>query len=91
MPASQPVGLSHARLTGFYFFYFASVGAFLPFWGIYLEELSFTGTQIGELMAATMVTKVIAPNVWGWIVDHTGKRVWIIRITDSIIGWLYGR
>ena len=70
----------HSHLAGFYFFYFASVGAFIPYWSLYLKHLGFTASQIGELSAILLATKIIAPNVWGWIADHTGKRVWIIRI-----------
>ena len=70
----------HLRLSGFYFFYFASLGAFLPYWGLYLQDLSFSHQAIGEVMAVMMVTKVVAPNVWGWIADHTGKRMGIIRL-----------
>lgn len=69
----------HVRLSSFYFFYFASIGAFMPFWGPYLAELGFTGAQIGELMAIILATKVIAPNVWGWIADRSGVRMPIIR------------
>ncbi len=32
-------------------------------------------------MALLMVTKVIAPNLWGWVADHTGKRMGIIKLT----------
>lgn len=68
------------RLAGFYFFYFASLGAFLPYWSLYLNYLEFSPRQIGELSAILLATKIIAPNIWGWIADHTGKRVWIIRL-----------
>ena len=70
----------HVRLAGFYFFYFASLGAFIPYWSLYLKHLEFSPRQIGELSAILLATKIIAPYVWGWIADHTGKRVWIIRI-----------
>ncbi len=70
----------HVRLSSFSFFYFASVGAFMPFWGPYLAELGFSGSQIGELMAITMATKIIAPNVWGWLADRAGVRMPIIRL-----------
>ena len=72
------------RLSGFYFFYFASIGAFIPYWSIYLKELSFSPLQIGELMAILMATKIVAPNIWGWIADHTGRRVRIIRIATFV-------
>lgn len=79
MGAVNATAAPRVRLSGFYFFYFASVGAFLPFWGLYLENLAFTPTQIGELMAATMATRIVAPMMWGWIADHTGQRVRVIR------------
>ena len=27
-----------------------------------------------------MATKIIAPNIWGWIADHTGKRMRIVQL-----------
>lgn len=74
----------YLRLSGFYFFYFASLGAFLPYWGLYLQELGFEAEAIGELMAVVMATKIIAPNIWGWIADRFGKRLRIIRIATFL-------
>jgi len=68
------------RLSGFYFFYFASLGALLPYWGLYLKSLGFTANSIGIFMAIIMGTKIVSPNIWGWIADHTGKRMLIVRI-----------
>ncbi len=70
------------RLSGFYFFYFATLGGFLPFWSLYLKECSFSAAEIGELTALMVGTKVIAPNLWGWIADHTGRSLRIIRIAS---------
>jgi PPP family 3-phenylpropionic acid transporter len=67
------------RLSGFYLFYFASLGALIPYWGLYLQSLGFGAVEIGELVAIIMATKIVAPNVWGWIADHTGKRMAIVR------------
>jgi PPP family 3-phenylpropionic acid transporter len=68
------------RLSGFYFFYFATVGVFIPYWGLYLKESGFNPAQIGELSAMLNGTRIIAPVLWGWIADHTGKNLRIIRI-----------
>lgn len=68
------------RLSSFYFFYFASLGVLVPFWGLYLQSLNFNARAIGELMAIIMATKIIAPYLWGWIADHTGKGIIIIRL-----------
>ncbi len=72
--------MPYRSLSSFYFFYFASLGALIPYWALYLESLGFTPRQIGELMAILMATKIIAPNVWGWIADHTGQGMRIVRL-----------
>ena len=68
------------RLSAFYLIFFSSLGTMLPYWGLYLESLGFKPAQIGELMALIMATKIISPNVWGWIADHTGKPMAIVRL-----------
>ncbi len=75
------------RLSGFYFFYFASLGGFLPFWSLFLENASFSSVEIGELSALMVATKIIAPNIWGWLADYTGKSLRVIRLT-SFFGML---
>lgn len=72
-------GVPYVQLSGFYLFYFATLGAVLPYWGLYLRENGYSATQIGIVFAALMGTKVIAPYVWGWLADHHGKRIYIIR------------
>jgi len=72
------------RLSGFYLFYFASLGALLPYWSLYLKSLDFSITEIGQLMAILMATKIVAPNVWGWIADRTGQRMRIIRMASLL-------
>lgn len=73
------------RLSSFYLFYFASLGALVPYWSLYLKSLGFSSIEIGELVAILMATKIVAPNVWGWIADHTGQRMNIVRMT-SLLG-----
>ncbi|MDH5599809.1 MAG: MFS transporter [Gammaproteobacteria bacterium] len=68
------------RLSGFYFFYFASLGALIPYWGLFLKSLDFSAAAIGTMMATIMATKIISPNIWGWVADHTGKRMAIVRL-----------
>jgi len=68
------------RLSGFYFFYFSSLGALLPYWSLYLASQHYDARQISTLMAIMMLTKVVSPILWGWISDHTGKRGSVIRV-----------
>lgn len=68
------------RLSSFYFFYFATLGALVPYWGVYLRSVGFDARQIGELMALLMLSRIVAPFVWGWIADHQGQRMVVVRI-----------
>ncbi len=70
----------YLRLSSFYFFYFASLGAFIPFWSLYLQHLGLSAVRIGDAMAVVLATKVVAPNLWGWIADHHGHRMRLIRL-----------
>jgi len=79
------VPLTHTpywRLSGFYFFYFASLGVLVPYWSLYLQWLDFSAREIGELTAILLATRIIAPNVWGWIADHHGQRMRIVRFAS---------
>ena len=72
------------RLSGFYLFYFASLGALIPYWSLYLESHDFSVTEIGQLIAILMATKIVAPNIWGWIADRSGQRMAIIRVASLL-------
>jgi len=69
------------RLSGFYLFYFATLGGYLPYWNLYLQQLGLDAVQIGNLSAMLVGTRIIAPNVWGWIADRTGRNLRLIRLT----------
>lgn len=71
----------YPRLSLFYFCYFAAIGVFLPYWPVYLHNIKgFSAAQIGELMAAYMLTKVVAPFIWGWVTDLSSSRIRMIRL-----------
>jgi PPP family 3-phenylpropionic acid transporter len=68
-------------LSAFYFFYFAGLGAFMPYMGLYLQKhLGFTPEEIGELLAFLMIARMIAPNFWGYVADRSGQRLRVVRI-----------
>ncbi|TLX64720.1 MFS transporter [Stutzerimonas nosocomialis] len=72
--------LPYWRLSGFYLFYFALLGATAPFLGLYFDHLGFASERIGELVAIPMLMRCLAPNLWGWLGDRTGQRLAIVRI-----------
>ncbi len=75
------------RLSTFYLFYFAALGALIPYWSLYLQSLGFGPVAIGELVAIMMATRIVAPNLWGWLADHTGRRMTVVRIA-SLLAWV---
>ncbi len=75
---SEPV--PYWRLSAFYFCFFGLLGALFPYWSLYLKSLGFSAADIGLLLALPMATKMVAPNLWGWLADHTGQRLLIIRV-----------
>jgi MFS transporter, PPP family, 3-phenylpropionic acid transporter len=77
----------HANLSRFYFTYYFFVGAFVPYWGIYLKSEQFSVADIGILMSLFQVSRIFAPNFWGWLADHTSKRVVWIKLT-ALLGLL---
>jgi MFS transporter, PPP family, 3-phenylpropionic acid transporter len=71
--------LPYWRLSGFYFCYFALLGAMAPFLALYFDHLGFNAARIGELIAIPMLMRCVAPNLWGWLGDHSGQRLAIVR------------
>ncbi len=53
----------------------------MPYWGLYLQSESFSAADIGILMSLFQISRIFAPNFWGWLADHTKKRVVWIRLT----------
>ena len=68
------------KLGGFYFFYYAIVGTFMPYWSLYLQDQGFSFLEIGGLSAIAIMTRFFAPFIWGWVADKTGKRMLLVRI-----------
>ena len=59
--------------------YFAHIGFFNPYLPLWLKELGLSITLIGLLTAVQAATRVLAPYAWGWLSDHTGERVKLLR------------
>jgi PPP family 3-phenylpropionic acid transporter len=89
LTASQIIPIK-ARLSGFYFFYFAVIGAFMPYWSLYLEGQGFDKEKIGWLAAVTVISRIIAPSVWGQLADRSGLRMrWVrLGISAELVAWV---
>lgn len=79
----------HWRIAGFYFFYYAFVGMFSPYWSLYLQSIHFTPIEIAILMSIQPVMRMVAPNVWGWLADHTGQRLLVVQVAATLSAVFY--
>ncbi len=71
--------LPYWRLSWVYGGYFAVLGVLVPYWTVYLSDLSFRADQIGELSALLVGTKLIAPTLWGTISDRFDNALAMLR------------
>lgn len=79
----------HWRIAGFYFFYYAFVGMFAPYWSLYLQSIHFDAIEIAILMSVQPVMRMIAPNLWGWLADRSGKRREVVVAAASLSAVCY--
>jgi PPP family 3-phenylpropionic acid transporter len=56
------------------------MGAFNPFAPLWFKELGFSTLAIGSIASLQAWTRVIAPYGWGWMGDHGGQRVRLLRL-----------
>ena len=77
------------RIAGFYFFYYAFIGMFAPYWSLYLKSIHFDAVEISILLSVQPVMRMIAPNLWGWLADHTGKRLYVLKIAATLSAVFY--
>jgi MFS transporter, PPP family, 3-phenylpropionic acid transporter len=79
----------HWRIAGFYFFYYAFVGLFFPYWSLYLKSINFSAIEIAVLMSIQPVMRMVAPSLWGWLADHTRKRQMVVQIAATMSAVCY--
>ena len=82
--------LPYRRLAGFYFFYFAYIGVFAPFFTLYLDAVGMSAVQIGVLMSMPQITRIFAPHLWGWLADRSGNSLRIAQVAGvaGTVAWL---
>jgi PPP family 3-phenylpropionic acid transporter len=74
--------------------YFAHIGFFNPYLSLWLKDMGLAVWLIGLMLSAQSVTRTFAPYVWGWLSDHTGDRVRLMRWSAGVaflvslgLGW----
>ncbi|MFN7197030.1 MAG: MFS transporter, partial [Hylemonella sp.] len=59
--------------------YFAHIGFFNPYLPLWLKDLGHGLLAISLLTAVQSATRLVAPYGWGWLSDHTGERIRLLR------------
>lgn len=84
------------RFALFFFAYYGYVGVFSPYASLFFADKGMAAAQIGVLMSLMQVMRIIGPNFWGWVADHTRQRVLVLRMTalaalTSFLGMFFGQ
>lgn len=66
------------RLSSWYFCYFTFIGAFTPYFGVYLQSLNFSAWDISLLLTLLQVMRLLASNLWSWLADRIGRKTPIV-------------
>ena len=77
------------RLSNFYLWYFAFVGAYGPFFALYLQGRGFEPFLIAVLMAVGPVARIFVPNFWGWLADRYQARQTIQRALAFVTPFVF--
>ena len=81
IPASKPAQSLNFAL--FFFAYYGYIGVFSPYASLYFADRGLSAAQIGVLMSLMQVMRIFGPNLWGWVADHTSRRVLVLRATSA--------
>ena len=63
------------RLSGFYFAYYAALGAFTPYWSLYLESRGMGVAAISLLMSLWYATRIVAPSTWAMLAARSPQPI----------------
>ena len=60
--------------------YYGSIGLFSPYSPLWLSHLGYSTLAIGAFASLQSWTRIVAPYGWGWLADHGGRRVALLRL-----------
>ncbi|MBF0435619.1 MAG: MFS transporter [Magnetococcales bacterium] len=74
---------AYLSLAGFYTFYFATLGIWMPYWPLYMAHIGHGAAAIGMVTSLSMAIKLLGPPIWGRLVDRSDSRKTIILTTST--------
>ncbi len=77
------------RLAAYYVALFTTVGIHLPFWPLWLKDQGLTPADMGLIMAATYLAKVVVNPIIGHVVDGRGerRRAMMLLACGAAVAW----
>lgn len=73
------------RLGTYYFAYFTYVGAFVPYFSLWLAAQGYGAQQIALVLAMPQVARIFAPTLWGWLADHSGRQREVVIFSAFVV------
>jgi PPP family 3-phenylpropionic acid transporter len=67
------------RLAGFYLAYYAALGAFSPYWSLFLKARGQDVAAISVLMSLWYATRIVAPSTWSWLASRSARPIRWLR------------
>jgi PPP family 3-phenylpropionic acid transporter len=71
-------------LSLFYMTSFAVLGAYLPYFNLYLSERGFSGAQIGVVSALLPLCGTLVPTAGGMLADRLGRRRDLVALSSLL-------
>lgn len=76
--------------------YYAHAGTFSTYATLFFAGKGMSVAQIGVLMSMIQVLRIVGPNVWGYVADHSERRVGVLRMTGvaaltAFSGFFFGQ
>lgn len=78
----QGQAVPFARLSSYYFFYFALVGTLIPFLGLYLHGLGLTALEMSQVLAVMALARVVSPPLWAAMADRHNRWLFYVQLAS---------
>lgn len=75
MTPSNHLPVPMLRLASFYFAYYAALGAFTPYWSLYLQSQGMGIAAISVLMSLWYATRILAPSTWTMLAARSPRPI----------------
>lgn len=84
MPAAGPPKRALFAFASVSFSYFSFAGLFGTYAPLWYQSLGFGTFAIGVLASMQASTRIFSPYAWGWLADHTGRRIGLLRTAVAL-------